>query len=154
MRITQIVDAMIDIEKTIFKNEVDKINLLRYQAKDDSEGFKSILNLIILNDMIEWSEYLGAPHHIIQQLVDKRTDLILHNTCITPYYSNDSFVYTNVNIPQSNDTWKRVWDCPEVISPVDGYISRMEDNLPISDMTKGETYLIDNVTILKFKENE
>lgn len=99
MRITQIVDAMIDIEKTIFKNEVDKINLLRYQAKDDSEGFKSILNLIILNDMIEWSEYLGAPHHIIQQLVDKRTDLILHNTCITPYYSNDSFVYTNVNIP-------------------------------------------------------
>jgi hypothetical protein len=90
---------MINVNKTIYKNEVDKINLLRYQAKDDTKGFKAILSLIILSDMIEWSEYLDTPHHIIKKLVDKQMDLILHNSCIIPYYSNNSRVYTNVNTP-------------------------------------------------------
>lgn len=107
---------MINVDETIYKNEVDKINLLRYQAKDDIKGFKAILSLIILSDMIEWSEYLDTPHRIVKKLVDKQTDLILHNSCIIPYYFNDSRVYTNVNTPQSNNTWKRVWDCNEVIT--------------------------------------
>lgn len=110
---------MINVNKTIYKNEVDKINLLRYQAKDDIKGFKAILSLIVLSDMIEWSEYLDTPNHVIKKLVDKQMDLILHNSCIIPHYSNNSRVYTNVNTPQSNDTWKRVWDCLEVVEPVE-----------------------------------
>lgn len=47
---------MIDVNKTIYTSLIDKIQRLRYQAQDSPQDFKSILRLIILSDILEWSE--------------------------------------------------------------------------------------------------
>jgi hypothetical protein len=120
---------MIDVERTVYKNAVDKLNKLRFQAQDDPKGFKSVLKLIIYNDMIEWSESLDTPHHIIKKLVDKRNGLLLHNSCIKPEYIDTSRSYVNVNTVQSSDTWKRIWD----VSDNENYI---EVTAPITEDEK------------------
>ena len=101
---------MIDVKKTIFNNILDKLNKLRFQAKDDSSGFKSLLSIIVFDDLIEWAKYNNEEANTIKRLVDKRDSLVLNNCCITPCYSDTSTAYTNVNTPQTNDTWKRVLD--------------------------------------------
>jgi hypothetical protein len=52
---------MIDVNKTIYTSLIDKIQRLRYQAQDSPKDFKSILHLIILTDILEWSEGLDLP---------------------------------------------------------------------------------------------
>ena len=99
---------MIDIDKTIYKNVLNKINQLRYQAKSDTKAFKSILKLIFVNDMIEWASQ--APEEVKEKLHKIQQQLILCNAHITPEYEDTSLAYTNVNTPQTTDTWKRVWD--------------------------------------------
>lgn len=99
---------MIDIDKTIYKNVLNKINQLRYQAKSDTKAFKSILKLIFVNDMIEWASQ--APEEVKEKLHKIQQQLILCNAHITPEYEDTSLMYTNVNTPQTTDTWKRVWD--------------------------------------------
>jgi hypothetical protein len=117
------VDAMIDIKKTIFTNIVDKINMLRYQAKDDPKAFKALLNIIIVDDIIEWSESLDTPHKVFEKLIEKRHALLTNNPCIKLQYSDFSTAYVNVNTAQSSDTWKRIWDASEkdtYITPIEG----------------------------------
>lgn len=99
---------MIDIDKTIYKNVLNKINQLRYQAKNDTKAFRSILKLIFVNDMIEWASQ--APEEVKEKLHKIQQQLILCDSHITPEYEDTSLEYTNVNTPQTTDTWKRVWD--------------------------------------------
>jgi hypothetical protein len=44
-----------------------------------------------------------------------------------PEYEDTSLAYTNVNTPQTIDTWKRVWDSKNVIDITDTFT-------PISDI--------------------
>lgn len=99
---------MIDINKTIYTNVLNKINQLRYQAKNDTKAFKSILKLIFVNDMIEWASQ--APEEVKEKLYKIQQQLILCDSNIIPEYEDTSLAYTNVNTPQTIDTWKRVWD--------------------------------------------
>jgi hypothetical protein len=55
---------MIDVDKTIYISLIDKIRKLRYQAQDNPQDFKSILRLIILSDILEWSEGLNLPQSL------------------------------------------------------------------------------------------
>lgn len=118
---------MIDIDKTIYKNVLNKINQLRYQAKSDTKAFKSILKLIFVNDMIEWASQ--APEEVKEKLHKIQQQLILCNAHITPEYEDTSLAYTNVNTPQTTDTWKRVWDTDNAIKipSYEKYISCSED---------------------------
>lgn len=104
---------MLDVNTTIYKNIIDSIGKLRYQAKDDPKRFKAILELIMLDDMMEWAQGLDEPQEDIQKLFDKKINLILCNHTIIPEYLDYSAAYVNVNTPQTNSTWKRVWDAKE-----------------------------------------
>jgi hypothetical protein len=104
---------MVDINKTIYTNIVNKINMLRYQAVDDPTAFRAILDLIIVDCLIRWAGGLDEPQHILDQLVEKRNAILMHNSCIIPEYTDWSTAYVNVNTPQTNDDWKRVWDAAE-----------------------------------------
>lgn len=101
---------MIDINKTIYTNILDKLNYLRYQAVDNPKAFKALMSLVILDYMIYWADELGEPQCVIQKLIDKRHNILIHNSCINPVYADIATAYVNVNTPQSNDDWKRVWD--------------------------------------------
>jgi hypothetical protein len=46
---------MINVDKTIYKNVLDVVNRMRYQADNDKNAFKAILQLVFINDMIEWA---------------------------------------------------------------------------------------------------
>lgn len=101
---------MIDYEKTILSTIVDKINRLRYQAQDDSKAFKAVLQLIILDDMLEWAEQ-HEPEQVLEKLYDLRHQFVMCSNIFNKEYSNPSTdPYINVNVPQTTDTWKRVWD--------------------------------------------
>ena len=106
---------MVDIHSTIYTSLNNAFGKLRYQAKDDSKAFKAIIQAIMLDDMIEWAAGLAEPESVLQTLVDKRLDLIKCNSAFNIQYQDSKPIYINVNIPQSNDTWKRVWDGKNVV---------------------------------------
>lgn len=106
---------MVSINQTIFKSILKAIGELRYQAKDDPAVWKSLIELIIVDDMIEWASGLGESEEVLNKLINKRMQIILYNKGINPEYEDTSSAYVNVNTPQSNDTWKRVWDAKDCI---------------------------------------
>lgn len=106
---------MIDVSKTIYSTILDKLGKLRYQAIDDLKSFRSILELIIISDIYEWTQNLDMfkPKHDLllnlqREKIMKDCAFIIENTFEDDYY-------TNVNTPQTRDTWKRVWDSENVI---------------------------------------
>lgn len=105
---------MIDVNKTIYTSLIDKIQRLRYQAKDNPQDFKSILRLIILTDILEWSEGLDLPQALQEKLIQKQIDMILCNPAFKVQYTDTSTAYVNVNTAQTNSTWKRVWDSSNI----------------------------------------
>ena len=105
---------MIDVNKTIYVSLIDKIQRLRYQAQDNPQDFKSILRLIILTDILEWSEGLDLPQALQEKLIQKQIDMILCNPAFKVQYTDTSTAYVNVNTAQTNSTWKRIWDSPNI----------------------------------------
>lgn len=127
---------MIDVNKTIYTSLIDKIQRLRYQAQDNPQDFKSILRLIILTDILEWSEGLDLPQSLQEKLLQKQIDMILCNPVFKIQYSDTSTAYVNVNTAQNNSTWKRVWDSPNAIQVDESGIGICRDQLCIPSFYK------------------
>lgn len=102
------------INSTIQQSIIDTFGRLRYQAKDDPQAFKDILKIVILDDIIEWSNSASGMQPDLkkmqQKLRDLQTQFILCNPAFSKQYIDSETAYVNVNTPQSNSTWKRVWD--------------------------------------------
>ena len=116
------------ITSTIQQSIIDAFGKLRYQAKDDPKAFRSILEVIMLDDMLEWAAGLAEPESVLKALFDKRLDLINCNPAFNIQYKDSKPIYTNVNTPQSNDTWKRVWDSENVVVPCQQFEPCDENN--------------------------
>ena len=108
---------MIDVKGTIYKSINDAFGMLRYQAKDDPKAFRSILEVSMVDYMLHWASGLLEPQEHLQKLVDLRHDLLMCNPALKLQHLDNSTAYVNVNTPQSNADWKRVWDAPNVLSP-------------------------------------
>lgn len=106
---------MIDVKMTILETIKDKIKRLRFLGDNNPKTFKKILSLIVLDDLYDWSNYLDAPQHIQKKLQDLRNQYILCQRDFKIQHAPYQDYYVNVNTPQSNDTWKRVWDSQHVI---------------------------------------
>jgi hypothetical protein len=130
---------MIDVKGTIYKSINDAFGMLRYQAKDDPKAFRSILEVSMVDYMLHWASGLLEPQEHLQKLVDLRHDLLMCNPALKLQHLDNSTAYVNVNTPQSNADWKRVWDAHNVLNPhVDTiYLSCKEDTC-----TSGPTSLI------------
>ena len=98
---------MIHTRKTIFKTLQKRIRELTKHA--NPEEFKKILLAVILNDLKEWSEYIPKDNPFI--IEDLLNNLLRDNCFIIERINNISHAsYVNVNTPQTNNTWQRVWD--------------------------------------------
>ena len=132
---------MIDINSTIYKSIVDKFGQLRYQAKDDPKAFKAILDVIILDDMLEWASGLDDRQELQEALYEKRQQLLLCNPAFKLQYVDSESAYVNPGTPQSNSTWKRVWDAAcnrEYITASDDVVFMpCSDDMCASDSPKG-----------------
>jgi hypothetical protein len=64
-------------------------------------------------------------------------------------YKDPSTAYVNVNTPQSNDTWKRVWDSAHCITVPDNYkfldCPRSECQLPSRHLIKVDQLIIKEI---------
>lgn len=101
---------MIDVKGTIYKSINDVFGMLRYQAKDDPKAFRSILEVSMVDYMLHWASGMLEPQENLQKLVDLRHDLLMCNSALKLQHIDNSTAYVNVNTPQSNADWKRVWD--------------------------------------------
>lgn len=114
---------MINVKDTIYSTIKDRIDKLRFLAVNDAKVFKKILYLIIMDDIYDWSTYLGESQELQNTIQKLKYDFIRHNEEFLIEREIEPFMYVNVNTPQTNNTWKRVWDDPNVVLLDDTYIS-------------------------------
>lgn len=105
---------MIDVKRTIFGNLKKGIDKLRLLGNNNTKLFKKILFLIVLDDIYDWSAYMDSSQHIQKRLQELRINFIMCNRDLDICRFPPGREYVNVNTPQTNDTWKRVWDDPDV----------------------------------------
>lgn len=118
---------MIDVKKTITSTIKDVIDKMRFVGEQNPQTLKKVMTLVVIDDIYDWAGYLDQPQKIQKFLRDLRTRFIINNRELimerapehftdsagNPYVIKPMQPYTNVNTPQNNDTWKRVWDAPE-----------------------------------------
>ena len=97
---------MINVKGTIYKSIVHWVKQLRKLANNNTTAFKHIISLIVLDDMLDWADYLDASQSVQKCLKDKRLAMIRQfkefktvNDC------REAHFYVNVNLPQSTYTW-------------------------------------------------
>lgn len=105
---------MIDVKNTIIETIKDKLQKMRFLGQYDPITFKHILYLIVLDDIYDWSSYLDENQAIQKRLQELRTQFILNHGEFIIQTTSPNHFYVNTNTPQTNDTWKRVWDAPDV----------------------------------------
>lgn len=95
----------------------------------DPKGFRQLLSLIIVDDMIQWAEDLDDASATEANLVLLKEHLLRcysDNLKLCYDYTSDSQrSYTNVNTQQGTYDWNRIWDTPNgsgTISKGDVYI--------------------------------
>lgn len=107
---------MIDIKATIFETIKDRFKKLRFLGQDNPKAFKKILYLIVLDDIYDWSNYLDDAQWVQKKLQSLRSDFVLKNKEFIVKTTSPNNYYVNVNTPQTNSTWKRVWDSPNLVN--------------------------------------
>lgn len=101
---------MINTRSTIFKTLKYRLRELTKHANLAPQDFKKIMIAVILNDLKEWSEYI--PKDDPNMIVNKLEDYLMDKCFILDRMPSDHSAYVNVNTPQTNATWQRVWDNP------------------------------------------
>ena len=95
------------IDIIIRRSTEDKLNRLVYQAVDDVQGFKKVMMLAILDDLIQWADELDDQSSVrflkskVKNLLTKYPECFIIPSEVR-YNTN---IYTNVNLPQSISTW-------------------------------------------------
>ena len=106
---------MINVKATIYSTLKTAFNNMRFLGQNDPKLLKKIMFLIVLDDIYDWSDYLDEHQSIQKKLQDMRTQFILCNPefeiCRFPFDKH----YVNANTPQTNNTWKRIWDDPDTV---------------------------------------
>lgn len=108
---------MIDVNKTLLNAIVTQVNEMRFHANNDPKCWKKIIYLALLDDMYDWSFYREDSVQIQSKLKELRTNFILNNPMFKIFNAPSIKFYTNANVPQNNDTWKKIWDNEDVIEP-------------------------------------
>lgn len=101
---------MIDHLQTLYKSVTDQLKDMRKRANWNKTEMKHIMLMIILSDLIEWSNAITKAdpkwYKIREKYMMEHPEFSIVRT-LTPYHDK---LYTNVNTPQSDEFWDRVWD--------------------------------------------
>lgn len=109
------------LDLIIQKSTQDKLNQLAYQAKNDTRGFKNIILLAILDDLIQWTEDFD-DFDSVRYLKSKADQLLSEDPkcfVIPDVVRFNDGIYTNVNLPQNTYTWNQLANRPfDPVSPM------------------------------------
>ena len=128
---------MIDVKSTILETIKERVNKLRFLGENNPKTFKKIISLIVLDDLYEWSNYLNSPQEIQKKLQEMRKNYILCQRDFNIKYLPQEEFYVNVNTPQTDFTWSRVWDDPETVT-VESAVQVLDKSI------KGDPFIPDN----------
>lgn len=135
---------MIDINKTVLSTIEDKIKREAYQGITDPNAWNIILQMVILQDLMEWCETLDDSNEVKKLIQDKQALLIANNydiwTIIKDYCSEEILFYRNVNTPQTRYTWQRVFDKGTITENVEP----VQDKLYLGEVITELDYLLKN----------
>ena len=74
------------------------------------------MSIIVISDLIEWTESLNDASEVEAFLVKLRNDLLMcyskNLKLCNDYNSQDMRAFTSTNISESIPMWDRVWDNP------------------------------------------
>lgn len=101
---------MINTRSSIFVSLMRLITELTKHGDANPIGFKHVLYAIILNDMREWSQYF--PNIENREKLDQILEnyILNHKEFQIERFVDQKDLYRNVNTPQDNTTWSRVYD--------------------------------------------
>lgn len=118
---------MIDVETTLLKTINKAFNNLRYLGQTNPRLFRSILEVCIIQNLIEWSNGFSIVPTAIKEALRDRQDYILLHNCGFDITQLKDHVYVSANVPMpgNNDFWKLLSDSPtKVIELKDGTVSK------------------------------
>lgn len=101
---------MIDPLKTLYKSVTAQLKDLRKRAVWNKKEMRHIMLMIILTDLIEWSNSITKAdpkwYKIREEYLMNHPEFLVQRV-LTKY---EDELYTNVNTPQSDEFWDRIWD--------------------------------------------
>ncbi len=121
---------MIDVKKTILETINDKINRMRFLGENNPKKLKTLLYLIVLDDIYDWGNYIGESQVLLDKIKELRTNLIL---CNPDFKIQRSVIdgYFSTNTPQTSiyysDPIEDVYQIDKKIDPIDAVDPWKED---------------------------
>lgn len=109
---------MIDVDLTILNTINKAYNKARFLGQTNPDLFRSILEVCIVQEVLEWSMGMDYVTEEVRQLLkNKIDDLILHR-CNFEIAHKPSTVYmsSNIPMPENNDFWKLIKLAP--VTPI------------------------------------
>lgn len=104
---------MLDHLQTLYNSVTAQLKDMRKRATWNKTEMKHIMLMIILGDLIEWSNSITKAdpkwYKIRDAYMMSHPEFILARRS-DPYHDR---LYTNVNTPQSDELWDRIWDRPD-----------------------------------------
>lgn len=99
---------MINTRLSIFKALKRMVTEIRKHGDMNPTGFKIVLYAMILNDMIEWSQYFPNYKNLkkFREILDSY--ILSHSEFPLERFVNNNDIYRNVNTPQDNTTWRQI----------------------------------------------
>jgi len=98
-----------NIKATIYNAILEKIFRIQKLADYDNANLKTILSLIVLDDLIDWGMSKEESKETLKHLKYLQHQILEKNKDIEPIMDNSRLrTYTNVNLPQTNTTWARL----------------------------------------------
>lgn len=122
---------MINYKDTILCAIKDNVDKMRFLGDYNPKLLKKILYLIVLDDLGEWSDYLDENLPVQNKIKEIKEGFLLNNPELKVKKLINDKLYTNVNSPQTNDTWKRVWDSQNVI-----VIDNISEHISLTELTE------------------
>lgn len=108
---------MVDFYNTLKSSIVDRIRDLSFTAVPNPKGFRQILALMMIHDLIEWTDTLSGESPLRDTLVEIRERMLVSYSdnlhICEDYRHEDRETYIGINLPQTEYTWDRVWDNPD-----------------------------------------
>lgn len=101
---------MIDIKNTLLATIRKTLTKLRYLGQDNPKLFRSILEVCLIQDLIDWADgFSDVPISTQLALRDRQNYIILHNCGFDiKQLADHVYVSANIPMPNNNDFWKLI----------------------------------------------
>lgn len=100
---------------TLISSTRDYLNRLLYLGVDESRTLHDLHTLKLIHKIYVWADWMGVDNATIKKIEKILECIIRSNSHIRLPIVIPGTYYTNVNTPQTDYTWRRIIDDPDVV---------------------------------------